>query len=391
VFVTSTLAARCAAETDPRDTPPRQPLVEGRQLFEGKGCGSCHNVQVGTGEERLGPDLGRNGSWHDIMQFAGSLWNHTPTMVEKMRQQGIKQPTLSPDEMGKLVAYVFYVKFLDAPGNVARGGELFEQRSCARCHQLAGRGGTQGPRLDELREYASSFFMAQALWNHGPEMAAKMAQLKLVRPRLEGDDVAHIVALIRGETRGAGTLDLAYAQSGSPQVGKTLFREKGCMQCHSIGGTGGTAGPDLGKQRPRPHVAEMAAALWNHGPPMWAKMKELGVPFPKLTDREMADLLAYLCFVQYMGGSGNATTGSDLFRVKSCAGCHAVGGEGSKVGPDLATSDAPRSPLHWASAMWNHTADMAETARELHSPWPQFAGDEMRDLVEFVRSRRAGR
>ncbi len=391
VLGVSTLAARGTIEGDPRDTPPTQPLAEGRYLFETKGCVRCHNVQGRKGEKRLGPDLGRNGSWRDIMQFAGSLWNHTPAMIEKMLQLGIEQPTLSPDEMGRLAGYLFYVKFLDERGSVARGRELFEQRSCARCHQLAGRGGTQGPRLDELKEYASSFFMAQALWNHGPEMAAKMAELKLARPRLEGDEVAHIVAFIRGAAPGAGWLDLAFAEAGSPQVGKTLFHEKGCIQCHAIAGAGGTVGPDLGTQRPRPHVAEMAAALWNHGPPMWAKMKELGVRFPKLTDREMSDLLAYLYFVQYMGASGNATRGADLFRTQSCAGCHAIAGAGPKVGPDLAASNALRSSLHWASAMWSHAAGMNEKARERHSPWPRFEGDEMRDLVAFLRSRGAGK
>lgn len=390
VLFTFVLGAR-AKEREPGETPPSQPLVEGRPIFEGKGCVRCHSIWGEGGQERGGPDLARNDSWHDVMQFAASLWNHTPAMVEKMRERGIERSTLSPEEMGKLAAYLFYVKFLGAPGEVERGRQLFEQRSCARCHQLAGRGGTVGPRLDELKPYASSFLMAQALWNHGPEMAAKMAELKIARPRLEGDDVGHLVALIRGESRAAAQQELAYAQTGSPQAGKTLFSDKGCIKCHAIAGTGGTIAPDLGKPRPRPFAAQMAGALWNHGPSMWAKMKELGVPFPKINDREMSDLLAYLYFVQYVGGPGDATRGSDLFREKSCFSCHAAGSEGPKVGPDLAASNAVRSPLRWAAAMWNHAPAMVEKVHETHSPWPRFEDDEMRDLVEFLRSRGGGK
>lgn len=383
-LVASVLLARAArgAPTDPRETPPKQPLVEGRQLFEAKGCVRCHVVRGGASDVRVGPDLGRSGSWSDVMQFAGNLWNHAPAMSAKMHELGVGRPVLSPDEMGQIVVYLFAVKFFDEPGNAARGRELFEKRSCAQCHQLGGRGGAVGPRLDELKEYMSSSFMAQSLWNHGPEMAAKMAAQKVVRPRLDADDVADIVAYIRGDARGAA-LDLAYAQAGSPQAGRNVFRQSGCIQCHSIGGKGGTVAPDLGAQRPRMHVGEMAAALWNHGPPMWAKMAELHIQFPRLTDAEMADLIAYLYFVQYMGHGGNATRGRDLFREKSCADCHAAGGEGLRGAADLIASSAVQSPFNWAAAVWKHPID---TKAGPPQPAARFDGDEMRDLVEFLQT-----
>ena len=384
----SALTSRPArgGELDPRQTPPNQPLVEGKQVFDAKGCAGCHSVRGGTTAPRSGPDLGRQQSWGDVMQFAGSLWNHTPAMSAKMREQGMSRPTVSPEEMGKLVPYLFAARFLDEPGDATRGRELFVQRSCAECHQLAGRGGTVGPRLDELKDYVSSSFMTQALWNHGPDMATKMAERKIVRPRLEDDDVAHIVAYIRGDAQGASALDLAYAQAGSPQAGKAVFQQKGCTHCHAIAGTGGTVGPDLGSLRPRAHVAEMAAALWNHGPPMWARMKALGIPFPKLTDAEMADLLAYLYFVQYMGHSGDAARGAQVFRDKSCSGCHAVRGEGQNGAADLSASSAVRSPFHWTAAMWNHTSGVEKKEDGQQPAWPRFDDDQMRDLVEFLRS-----
>jgi cytochrome c len=118
---------------------------------------------------------------------------------------------------------------------------------------------------------------------------------------------------------------------------------------------------------------------------MWAKMKEEGVPFPRLSERDASDLIAYLHYVQYMGATGNATRGRDLFRTKGCAYCHALGGT-TAVGPDLFASKAVQSPAHWASAMWNHAPAMKEKAAQEQIAWPRFEGDEMRDLVAFLRA-----
>jgi mono/diheme cytochrome c family protein len=353
-------------------------------VFEAKGCVHCHAVRDGAAAARVGPDLARSGAWVDVMQFAGSLWNQRPAMAAKMHEQGIERPVVSPEDMGKLVPYLFTVKFFDEPGNAEHGRELFERRSCAHCHQLGGQGGRLGPRLDELKEFMSPSFLAKSLWNHGPEMAAKMAEQKVERPRLEPTDVTDMVAYIRGDTPGAALLDLAYAQAGNPQAGKALFAQKGCNHCHAVAGVGGTVGPDLGVQRPQAHVGEMAAGLWNHGPAMWAKMKELGRPVPKLSDNEMADLLAYLYFVQYMGHSGSATRGRALFREKSCAGCHTAGGEGNKGAKDLTASSAVRSPFSWAAAIWNHPFEAQKGGGSQATA--TFGDDEMRDLVAFLQS-----
>jgi mono/diheme cytochrome c family protein len=117
---------------------------------------------------------------------------------------------------------------------------------------------------------------------------------------------------------------------------------------------------------------------------MWAKMKELGRPVPKLSDSEMADLLAYLYFVQYMGHSGDATRGRELFREKSCAGCHAAGGEGKQGTKDLSASSAVGSPFSWVAAVWNHPVELEKSGGSQVTA--TFADDEMRDLVAFLQS-----
>jgi len=280
---------------------------------------------------------------------------------------------------------------------------LFDEHSCARCHQFGGQGGTAGPRLDELKDVASSLFLAQALWNHGPEMAAKMTELKIDRRRFDGDDVADMVAYLRGD-RLAPSLAEAAAQAGSPRAGQGLFQQKGCSKCHAIGGVGGTVGPDLAARPPTRHMAEMAGALWNHGPAMWAKMKEQGIAFPRLSDREMADLLAYIYFVQYVNSHGDAAKGATLFQEKSCAQCHGPTGNGTPPGASpvdklpngssLITSAAlqsPFSPFAWTAAVWNQAPVIAEKSHAAQIPWPRFADDEMRDVAAFLQSRAAAK
>jgi len=332
------------------------------------------------------------------MQLSGTLWNHAPAMVEQMNARQIQRPTFTPAEMGTLAAYLLYLNFISEAGDAKRGRELFEQHSCSRCHQFGGQGGTTGPRLDELSDVASSLFLAQALWNHGPDMAAKMTELKIERQRFDGNDIADVVAYLRGN-RPAPTLAEAAPQAGSPRAGQTLFEQKGCIKCHSINGVGGSVGPDLGTRPLTRHMAEMTGALWNHGPAMWAKMKEQHIAFPRLSDREMADVIAYIYFVQYVNRRGDVAKGATLFKEKSCAQCHGAGGEGPPrdgspsngvpATPSLVASPALQSPFSWSAAIWNQAPTIAAESRAAQLPWPRFADDEMRDLVAFLQSRAA--
>jgi mono/diheme cytochrome c family protein len=391
LIVVGLLAVAAAAE---HESPPNQPLVDGKSLFASKGCVNCHRIW-GEGEGSIGPDLGRNASWHDVMQLAGTFWNHAPAMVEQMNAQHIERPTFSPAEMGTLAAYLLYLNFINESGDATRGRTLFEQHSCARCHQFGGQGGTAGPRLDELSGVASSLLLAQALWNHGPDMAAKMAELKIERRPFAAGDVADMVAYLRGDKAPASLAEAA-PQAGSPRAGQALFQQKGCAKCHAVDGVGGTVGPDFAKRPPIRHMTEMAGALWNHGPAMWGMLKEQGVAFPRLSDREMADVLAYIYFVQYASRRGDAAKGATLFQEKSCAQCHGADGAGvpadrSPRGPNLLASGTLRSPFSWSAAIWNQAPGIAQKFHGAQLPWPRFADDEMRDVVAFLQSRAAAK
>ena len=84
---------------------------------------------------------------------------------------------------------------------------------------------------------------------------------------------------------------------GDPVRGAALFESKGCSDCHSYAGKGGTDAPPLdymsGHLSAR-EVADMSGQIWNHLPAMLMHFEEEGLPVPTFQDDQMADLVAYL-------------------------------------------------------------------------------------------------
>ena len=89
--------------------------------------------------------------------------------------------------------------------------------------------------------------------------------------------------------------------AGDAAVGRELFAIKGCTACHSIGGEGGSAGPELdgiGNRTQRPvligELENTPENLWRWiTSPQQVKPRTLMASQP-LTPQEAADLVAYL-------------------------------------------------------------------------------------------------
>jgi cytochrome c2 len=359
------------------------PISRGEELFKSKGCEQCHDVWDTTTAGKPGPPLGPKATgWPDVMGFTAALWNHLPAIAEAMRARHIEPTTFSPKEMRALVSYLFFVKFVGDPGDATRGQELFDQRRCSTCHQFGGRGGRIGPRLDELKDAASVFFLARVLWNHGSQMTERMTALGIERPRLEATDVADLVAFVRGGRRRMVPTDRGLAAIGRPAGGEALLTRGGCVDCHAGSKSRPAIAPDLGSGLGAT-VSELAAAFWNHGPAMWSEMKKRGRQVPHLGDQEMADLLAFMAQRQYVRSAGDTARGAKIFSDKSCASCHAAG-----LASTLTASDATRSFSHWAATLWNHAPRMAEALQEAERAWPRLDGEQMRDLFAYLHASR---
>jgi cytochrome c2 len=243
----------------------------GKRVFERKGCAGCHALSQGA--ESVGPPVDQWGALASTIALAAEMWNHSPAMAEVMRSRGIETwPQFSQQELTDLLIYLRHV-----PGqrgemvefslsNVEGGRQLLADKGCAGCHGGAvGYGGSHT---------VTSF--AAAMWNHSAEMRRK-AEPATLAPLSNEEMEAILVAL---------WFDHLYAETGNSRSGQKVFRDKGCAACHE---------PDslTGADKPL-HAFGIVSALWRHGPDMKARMETKGVKWPRFSESEMANLIAFL-------------------------------------------------------------------------------------------------
>ncbi len=352
----------------------------GMQLFFAKGCGRCHSV-LGEGG-RSAPDLARAPGGHlSAAELVAGMWNHAPDMWEKMQLQGVSVPSFKKEEMGDLFAFIYSVRSLDEPGDAARGRELLAQKKCLECHAVAGHGGHAGPDLKNWAGFRNPVSWVQTMWNHAPQMQKAMVQRGFAWPQFQDSDVADLIAYIRSLTPSGGTR--VYLRPAEPDAGRRLFRAKGCVACHAVGGVGGTSAPDLGSHKLPRTLGQFAGQMWNHAPSMSASMRAHQVSRPQFSDKEMADLIAYLFAQRYFEAAGNYERGRQTFSAKGCVGCHGASG----IAPDPAKWKGNLSPVAFATALWNHGSVMLQAMRDRQIAWPRFQPGEISDLMEFLNRR----
>jgi cytochrome c551/c552 len=361
-------------------TLPKNPL-KGRFVFEQKGCLNCHSIKGEGGD--IGPDLGQKKYYGSFLQLAGIMWNHAPEMLRRMRELDSPYPEFSRTEMVELIAYLYYLRYLGEPGDLYRGRILVKEKGCLVCHSIAGKGWESAPAFDKLSKYISPLYMAQALWNHGPEMAKKIKKMGLKRPQFERGEIVDLSAYIR-EASKATEREQVFMSPGNPQRGRIVLEEKGCLDCHALNGVGKDLGPDFGELKWDYSVTEIAGLMWNHGSEMAELMEEQKIRWPKFSGREMADLIAYLYFLNFTDKPGDPHKGQQVFAEKGCVNCHGADAKGGKYAPDLSKSKGLTSAIDMAQILWNHAPVMEERIAEKVMRWPQFTGTEMRDLYAYL-------
>lgn len=105
-----------------------------------------------------------------------------------------------------------------------------------------------------------------------------------------------------------------------------------------------------------------------------------------LTTSEMASLLTFLYYLGSLDPPGNADAGERLFRQKGCRTCHSLGGKGGRVGPVLDAYSRYASPLYLTASLWNRGPAMAEEMQRRRIERPTFEGNDIPDLLAYIRS-----
>jgi mono/diheme cytochrome c family protein len=221
------------------------------------------------------------------------------------------------------------------------------------------------------------------MWNHGPAMAEAMKAQGVERPVFTAQELRDLIAFLTPAT--AGPMEgPVYALPGRPELGRELFVEKKCIQCHGVGGVGGKIGPDLVAAGARRSPMEFAATIWNKAPAMMQAMAAQNITLPQLTAEEMADLVAYLYSLRYFASGGSVPRGWVVATNKGCLNCHGVYGERNKPASDLTRAKGLDSSAAVVAALWNH-ALVTPTIAGKKFPWPAFKPDEMADLVTLLQ------
>src|SRR6266545_320645 len=162
---------------------------------------------------------------------------------------------------------------------------FFGDKQCAVCHSVNGLGGRVAPDLTGKRPGTPAMaWLTTVLWNHAPGMWRQMRRGN--NPQLNVQEMAHILAFLYQ----AGTID----QPGDQQAGEHVFQEKSCMRCHSVRGTGGNAGPELGQIAARGGSLAWTRAMWNHAQSMIEPITTAIGKWPQFQGAEMNDLIAYV-------------------------------------------------------------------------------------------------
>jgi mono/diheme cytochrome c family protein len=263
------------------------------------------------------------------------------------------------------------------------GWNVYADKGCGRCHAVRGIGGSGGPDLGRIQSGTSFFDIGAAMWNHLPKMGDRMKATGVERPRLTALEASNVIAFIYTAQY--------FDEAGDARRGEALFTAKACASCHRVGGRGGATGPALDSWKRANSPVLMAAAMWNHAPRMAEEFKQAGAKRPIVSGKELLDIIAYV------GSAAEATPGDTqqvvpgtpergraLFAEKKCASCHAVGGKGPRVGPDLGREGHHVSLTEFAARMWNHAPAMTAKMREMKIDTPQLSGQQMADIVAYL-------
>jgi cytochrome c2 len=171
---------------------------EGKRVFDTKGCNKCHSI-LGEGAKG-GIDLGKRAKtfYTSLTQIASNMWNRAPEMIlVRIAQTECGIPKFTSKEMSDLLAYLYFLHYIDEPGNISKGEKLFSEMQCSQCHSLKGeRGKVIYIDLSKYRNAEQTTIVA-SIWNHVVEMLKSMGMKNIPWPQLRKGDMADLIEFIR--------------------------------------------------------------------------------------------------------------------------------------------------------------------------------------------------
>ena len=173
---------------------PRQ----GRQVFTAKGCIKCHSVGGEGGKSA--EDLGNKAKafYTSLTQIVSIMWDKGPLVLAKMGQTRTGIPRFTSKEMADLLSYLYFLHFVDAPGNSKRGEKVFSEWGCARCHSINGKKGElMQLGLSKYQKDVTPIEMVAGIWNHSTAIGKAMRDKGIPWPRFRRGELADLLEFVR--------------------------------------------------------------------------------------------------------------------------------------------------------------------------------------------------
>lgn len=273
---------------------------------------------------------------------------------------------------------------LPFPADPLKGSRLFVSKGCIKCHAIWGIGDTLGPDLALLSREKNLLQLAGLLWSHSPKMLEIMRERGLQRPTFSAQEMGDLMGYIYYFNY--------FDQPGNFTEGESLFTEKGCIHCHSVGERDRKKNKlPLDSYGRYISPSFLVTGLWNHSPEILQEMKKIGLKQPEFKGPELNHLLAFLrgAALNQNGEAiyaepGRPKIGKELFVQKKCSVCHSVWGEGGKVSNDLGRRELRFSLTEIAGKIWSYSGAMRQGMIKIHIPFPTFTPKEMADLISYL-------
>jgi mono/diheme cytochrome c family protein len=171
---------------------------DGKQVFAAKGCVKCHAVRGEGGKEA--EDLGKRAKtfYKSLTQIASIMWSKGPAVLGKMSGTQTGIPKFTPKEMADLIAYLYFLHFIDEPGNPVNGKRIFSESGCSKCHGVDGNPGElMTISLSKYQKGGNPIDIVASIWNHSTEIEKAMREKRISWPRFKKGELADLLEFVR--------------------------------------------------------------------------------------------------------------------------------------------------------------------------------------------------
>lgn len=222
------------SRSDEADLVGKATLREGQSLFVDRHCANCHDRPARPKVELQAPildDLGNRVQYDWLV-----AWILNP---RDLRPEALMPSVLAADDAEQKAAdiatYLFSLRQQDPPKSLhpnpkpAEGGALAKRLGCATCHR------PDDPKKKDELDRLSHFFTAAkyapgAIAHYLKEPHQRYALTRMPDFKLADGEAAHIEAHLRMQSKGV----IAAKPKGDAVRGQKLYRDAGCVRCHTL-------------------------------------------------------------------------------------------------------------------------------------------------------------